>query len=46
VQLGKATEALNRSRHERNTGRRVRDEQRHVRHSLIPWMAATLDGIV
>jgi predicted phage-related endonuclease len=46
VQLGRATEALNRSWYERNTGRQVRDVQRRVRHSAIPWMAATLDGIV
>ena len=46
VQLGKATEDLNRSWYERNTGRQVRDAQRHVRHPLIPWMGATLDGIV
>ena len=46
VQLGKATEDLNRSWYERNSGRQVRDVQRHVRHSLIPWMGATLDGIV
>src|SRR5436189_3733077 len=46
VQLGSATEDLNRAWYERNTGRQVRDVQRHVRHSLIPWMAATLDGIV
>jgi predicted phage-related endonuclease len=46
VQLGRATEALNRSWYERNTGRQVRDVQRHVRHSAIFWMAATLDGIV
>jgi predicted phage-related endonuclease len=46
VQLGRATEELNRSWFERNTGRRVRDVQRRVRHSAIPWMAATLDGIV
>jgi len=46
VQLGKATEDLNRSWYERNTGRQVRDVQRRVRHSAIPWMAATLDGIV
>ena len=46
VQLGAATEELNRSWYERNTGRRVRDVQRRVRHSAIPWMAATLDGIV
>jgi predicted phage-related endonuclease len=46
VQLGRATEELNRSWYERNTGRQVRDMQRRVRHSAIPWMAATLDGIV
>jgi len=46
VQLGAATEGLNRSWSERNTGRQVRDVQRRVKHSAIPWMAATLDGIV
>ena len=46
VQLGTATEELNRAWYERNTGRRVRDVQRRVKHSAIPWMAATLDGIV
>src|SRR5712671_1757519 len=46
VQLGAATEELNRSWYERNTGRRVTDVQRRVKHSAIPWMAATLDGIV
>src|SRR5689334_9525979 len=46
VQLGTATEELNRSWYERNTGRRVRDVQRRVRHSAIGWMMATLDGIV
>jgi putative phage-type endonuclease len=46
VQLGKATEDLNRSWYERNTGRTVGDVQRLVKHSAIPWMAATLDGIV
>jgi YqaJ-like viral recombinase domain len=46
VQLGTATEELNRSWYERNTGRRVADVQRRVKHSAIPWMAATLDGIV
>jgi YqaJ-like viral recombinase domain len=46
VQLGAATEELNRSWYERNTGRRVTDIQRKVTHSAIPWMAATLDGIV
>jgi predicted phage-related endonuclease len=46
VQLGAATEELNRSWYERNTGRRVTDVQRKVKHSAIPWMAATLDGVV
>jgi predicted phage-related endonuclease len=46
VQLGAATEELNRTWYERNTGRLVTDVQRHVKHSAIPWMAATLDGIV
>jgi YqaJ-like viral recombinase domain len=46
VQLGTATEKLNRCWYERNTGRRVTNVQRHVKHSAIPWMAATLDGVV
>jgi len=40
VQLGTATEDLNRSWYERNTGRQFRDVQRHVGHSAIYWMAA------
>jgi predicted phage-related endonuclease len=46
VQLGAATEALNRTWYERNAGRHVTDVQRRVRHSAIPWMVATLDGTV
>jgi putative phage-type endonuclease len=46
VQLGVATEELNRSWYQRNTGRGVGDVQRRVQHSAIPWMVATLDGIV
>jgi predicted phage-related endonuclease len=46
VQLGAASEELNRSWYERNTGRKVGHVQRRVRHSAIRWMAATLDGIV
>src|SRR3984893_7844796 len=46
VQLGAATEELNRSWYERNTGRNVRDVQRQVRHSANSWMVSTLDGIV
>jgi predicted phage-related endonuclease len=46
VQLGTVTEDLNRAWYERNSGLRITDVQRHVKHSAIPWMAATLDGIV
>jgi YqaJ-like viral recombinase domain len=46
VQLGSATEELNRTWYERNTGQRVTAVQRRVKHSAIPWMMATLDGIV
>jgi YqaJ-like viral recombinase domain len=46
VQLGKVTEDLNRSWCQRNTGRTVADVHREVKHSAIPWMAATLDGSV
>jgi predicted phage-related endonuclease len=46
VQLGVVTEELTRTWYERNTGRRVTAVQRHVKHSAIAWMAATLDGLV
>jgi predicted phage-related endonuclease len=46
VQLGAATEELNRTWYERNTGRRVTAVQRRVKHSAIAWMVATLDGLV
>ena len=46
VQLGLATEHLNRHWYERTTGQAVRDIQRWVRHPVIRWMAATLDGVV
>jgi len=46
VQLGTATETLNRHWYERNSGRKVVGVQRRVQHSAISWMAATLDGIV
>src|SRR5262249_42227640 len=46
VQLGKATEELNVSWYERNSGHRVIDRQRLVKHSAISFMAATLDGVV
>ncbi|WP_456823054.1 YqaJ viral recombinase family protein [Bradyrhizobium sp. USDA 4502] len=46
VQLGTATEELNRCWYQRNSGQTVRDIQRRVRHPVHSWMAATLDGIV
>src|SRR5271155_5726470 len=46
VQLGLVTEDLNRQWFERNTGKAVTDVQSRVKHPVIPWMAATLDGIV
>jgi YqaJ-like viral recombinase domain len=46
VQLGKATEDLNRRWYELNTGQAIKDKQRHVRHPIIRWLAATLDGVV
>jgi predicted phage-related endonuclease len=46
VQLGLATEELNRRWFERNTGRSLKDVQRRVRHPVLRWMGATLDGVV
>src|SRR6266566_643913 len=46
VQLGVATEDLNRQWFERNTGRTLKDVQRRIRHPVIRWMGATLDGVV
>src|SRR5664279_6292567 len=46
VQLGTVTEDLNRRWYERNTGRAIKDVQRRIRHPVIKWMAATLDGLV
>src|SRR5579862_10010055 len=46
VQLGVATEDLNRRWYEANSGQVVRDIQRRVQHPVIRWMAATLDGRV
>ena len=44
VQLGLVTEPLNRHWYERNTGQVVKDVQRRVRHPVLRWMGATLDG--
>src|SRR3954465_10267078 len=46
VQLGLATEHLNRQWYERTTGQVIKDVQSWVRHPVIRWMAATLDGMV
>jgi predicted phage-related endonuclease len=46
VQLGLATEALNRTWFERNSGYRVNEVQIRKVHQSIVWMAATLDGLV
>jgi predicted phage-related endonuclease len=46
VQLGVATEELNRRWYQANTGQVLTDIGRHVRHPILRWMAATLDGRV
>ena len=46
VQLGIATEDLNRRWYEANTGQTVTDVQKRVFHPALRWMAATLDGRV
>jgi len=46
VQLGRVTEDLNRHWFERNTGQVVIDVQKRVRHPVVRYLAATLDGRV
>src|SRR5262249_26357041 len=46
VQLGMVTEGLNRHWYEANTGQVITDVQRQIRHPVLRWMAATLDGRV
>ena len=46
VQLGVVTEDLNRAWYARNAGQTIIDVQRRAFHCSIPWIAATLDGIV
>src|SRR5215469_7947005 len=46
VQLGLATEDLNRRWYEANTGQVITDIQRRLRHPVLRWMGATLDGRV
>jgi predicted phage-related endonuclease len=44
VQLGVVTEELNRRWYEANTAQVLTDVQRRLRHPVLRWMAATLDG--
>jgi predicted phage-related endonuclease len=46
VQLGLATEDLNRRWYEANTEQVITDIQKQVRHPALKWMVATLDGRV
>jgi predicted phage-related endonuclease len=46
VQLGLTTEDLNRRWYQTNTGQVITDVQRQIRHPVLRWMAATLDGRV
>jgi hypothetical protein len=45
VQLGVATEPLNRRWYEKATGQVIKGVQSWIRHPVIRWMAATLDGL-
>jgi predicted phage-related endonuclease len=44
VQLGVVTEDLNRRWYEASTGQVITDIQRRIRHPVLRWMGATLDG--
>ena len=44
VQLGLATEDLNRRWYQANSGQILTDVHRQIRHPALRWMAATLDG--
>jgi predicted phage-related endonuclease len=46
VQLGLVTEPLNRNWYERNTGQVIESVQHRLRHPVLRWMGATLDGMV
>jgi predicted phage-related endonuclease len=46
VQLGLATEDLNRRWDETNASQVLTDIQQQIRHPVLKWMAATLDGRV
>ena len=44
LQFAKATEAINRTVFERQTGKRVVEGARRFRHPVLKWMGAVLDG--
>jgi predicted phage-related endonuclease len=46
VQLGVATEALNRHWYARNTGQTIECVQHRLMHPVLRWMGATLDGLI
>jgi predicted phage-related endonuclease len=46
VQLGVATEDLNRAWYERNTGHAITAVQTRLKHPVLYFLAATLDGMV
>jgi predicted phage-related endonuclease len=46
VQLGLATEDLNRRWYEANTGQTITDIQKQAWHPALRWMAATLSAAV
>src|ERR1700719_4010646 len=46
VQLGLATEDLNRNWYMRNTGQTIECVQHRLRHPVLRWMGATLDGMI
>jgi predicted phage-related endonuclease len=46
VQLGLITEPLNRRWFEKTTGHAIKEVQSWIRHPVLRWMAATLDGVV
>ncbi len=46
VRLGNATEDLNRAWYEKNTRRAVTEVQTWVRHPVVKFLAATLDGFI
>lgn len=46
VQLGRATEDLNRAWFERNAGKKITRVQEHLRHPVLRFLGATLDGMV